>query len=283
MGKKANYHVIAGAVLWGTVGLFVRDLYSAGLSTGQVVFLRIFVATVALLIFVIMTNPRLLVIKPHDIVYFMGTGILSVVFFNWCYFTSIQHTSLAVAAILLYTGPVFVVLLARIFFKENLTPDKIISLMLALAGISLVAGVGPDISRALSWKGLLIGLGSGVGYAFYSIFGKIAISKYHTLTVTTYTFFIAILVLGPTSQIWEAGNLLFDPRVITVSLGLGLIPTVLAYLLYTSGLSGLEAGRAAIMATIEPVVAVLISLVVFKEIFSLSQGNTIKSQTHHMF
>lgn len=113
-------------------------------------------------------------IRLRDLWLFAGTGICSLVFFNYCYFNAMQQTSLAVAALLLYTAPVFVMLMSLVCFGEAFTRTKALALLLTFSGCACVTGVfGSSVTLTLS--GLLYGLGSGFGYALYSIFGKYAV------------------------------------------------------------------------------------------------------------
>lgn len=190
MQKRAYLLIAAGAVLWGTIGIFVRGFYGFGFSPLQVVTLRVLSAAVLMLVYLLFTRPELLKIRIRDSLYFVGTGIFSLAFFNLCYFTTIRETSIAIAVTLLYTAPAFVAVLSRVFFGENLGVKKLFSLGLTLVGCAFVAGYLPGIgdSLTLSWSGLLTGLGAGFGYALYSIFGKAALEKYHTMTIAAYTF-----------------------------------------------------------------------------------------------
>lgn len=216
-------------------------------------------------------NPASLKIKLQDAPIFIGTGILSIVFFNWCYFTAIEEVSLSIAVMLLYTGPSFVILLSRIFFKEYLNVPKILALLLTAIGCTLVVQLFPLSNKTISMYGLLVGLGSGFGYALYSIFGKIALRKYSILTIITYTFIFASVALLPISGISIDANLLLAKDNILSVVGLGLLPTVLAYTLYTKGLSMIESGKASITATMEPVVATAVGVYVFNEALTLFQ------------
>jgi drug/metabolite transporter (DMT)-like permease len=211
------------------------------------------------------TKPGLLKIDLRDSFSFIGTGIFSIVFFNWCYFTAISEVSLSVAVILLYTGPAFVAILSRIFFGEELTKHKIAALAVTLIGCALVVKLIPAGDQRLSWYGIIVGLGSGFGYALYSIFGKHALKKYNSLTVITYTFIFASVALLPTSGVTIEIGQLTSVDVWFYIVGLGFFPTALAYMLYTQGLSMIESSRASITATIEPVLATMIGVWVFDE------------------
>jgi len=109
-----------------------------GFNTIQLVFIRAFCATLILIIFVLIKDKKIVKIRLSDFKYFVGTGLLSFVFFNWCYFIAIEKTSLSVAAILLYTAPTIVVILSVILFKEKMTTKKTVSLILTFIGCIFV-------------------------------------------------------------------------------------------------------------------------------------------------
>ncbi|WP_078555311.1 DMT family transporter [Bacillus alkalicellulosilyticus] len=269
MDKRVAYTLIAlGATLWGMIGFFVQRLYDYELTPLQVTTIRVTSAAMILVLFSLIKNRNWLIVNVKDSHYFVGTGILSIVFFNWCFFAAIQETSISVAAILLYTGPAFVTILSRIFFKEWFTIRKVTSLAVTLVGCSFVIGFLPTIDSTISLYGLIVGLGSGLGYALYSIFGKVALRKYHPMTVTNYTFIYAALFLLPLSQLWTVPHIFSIPAVWVYGIGLGFLPTVLAFILYTRGLHEVESSRASIIATIEPVVAVLIGVLLFQEVLT---------------
>lgn len=268
MRLQAYFFVAAAAVLWGMISIFVRGLASFGFSSWQISAIRVVLGAAILIGYVVITDKKLLKIKLTDIKYFIGTGILSIVFFNWCYFSAITETSVAVAAILLYTAPVFVTVLAVLVFKEKFTLGKGVALATTFVGCALVTGILPQFTGSVSTFGLLTGLGAGICYALYSIFGKLALQKYQPLTVTTYTFICAAVVLLPTGGLWRQAALFTNWQVLAYSIGFSLLATVLAYMLYTVGLARLEPSKAAITATLEPLVAAVVGALVFGESLS---------------
>jgi drug/metabolite transporter, DME family len=265
MKKLMPYFAIsAGASLWGLIAYFIRGLSGFGFSSMEIVGIRVVTAAAALLLLGLFLGPgRLALKRPSDIGLFAGTGICSIVFFNWCYFTSINLMDISIAVILLYTSPAFVTVLSYIFLKEKITGRKIIAVCGTVAGCILIAGMGGG--AGMSVIGVVIGLGAGLGYALYSIFGKFALQKYEPFTVTLYTFLTAAAVLLPITRLWEKASLFLNPEVLFLGLGLGLLPTVLAYFLYTWGLEKTESSKAAVIATIEPVVAILLGVALYSE------------------
>ncbi|MYL48335.1 EamA family transporter [Halobacillus litoralis] len=269
--SRAFFMIFLGASLWGIIGLFVNELYEYGFTPIQVVALRVTAAMLLLFCSITLSNIRLLKIKPADSRYFFGTGVISIALFNWCLFSAIETTSMSIAFVLLYTAPVFVTIFSRIFFKEAWTGRKLVALIATFIGCTLVIGLLPSLNATLSLAGFLFGLGSGLFYALYSIFGKVVLKKYRSLTVTFYTFLFATLAVVPFSGLWNNASLLSDIHVWLLILGLGLISTVLPFLLYTKGLEHVESSRASIVATIEPVVATLVGYFVYAEIMTVYQ------------
>ncbi|SFD52534.1 DMT family transporter [Fictibacillus sp. FJAT-27399] len=263
--------IASGAALWGTIGIFIKELSSLGFTPIQIVVLRALGAAIAFIIITLFTDRSLLRIKLRDTHYFIGTGLLSIAFFNWCYFKAMEEMSLSVAAVLLYTAPAFVLILSRIFFNDLITGKKLTALGVTFLGCLFVVGYMPSAKAGITLSGLLTGLGAGLGYSLYSIFGKAASAKYHTLTITTFTFIFAGLALFPVSGLASSIHLLENGKAFLYISGLGIIPTVFAYILYTVGLRQVEPSRAAIVSTIEPVVATLTGFFLFKEELTLLQ------------
>lgn len=270
--KKQTYGLmIAGAgVLWGLISIFFKLLTAAGLDGFQTVAVRFGFSAVLLLAWLAVRSPALLRIRhPAHLLYFLGTGILSQAFFNFCYYTAIDRAGVAVAALLLYTAPAFVIVFSRVLFREAITGRKLAALVLTILGCACISGAFGG-ALAISRAALLYGLGSGLGYALYSIFGKLALRDYAPETVTVYSFVFATLGLLPLAHPAELVTRLTEPAVLLPGAGIALLCTVGAYLLYTAGLTHVEAGQASILATVEPVVAALLGFLAFHENVTMS-------------
>ena len=271
MKRIAPLFIITAGLMWGCMGLFVRFMEGQGLSSMDMVAMRAIITTVLMFLFILIYNRKLFKIKLKDIWIFLGIGICSIVFFNYCYFKAIMITSLSVAAILLYTSPAFVIVLSFILFREKITKYKIIALIMTFTGCVLVTGVLTDMG-SLTPQGILIGLGAGFGYALYSIFSRFAIKRgYETFTIIFYTFLIASVA---TFFMAEVGAM---TDVATKSVGMfwfcilfAVVSTVIPYLTYTIGLNYIENSKASIIVSIEPVVATLIGVFVYRETLSVT-------------
>ncbi len=272
MKKKAYILVISAAILWGIIGLFVRTLSAYGFSPMQLISFRAYISAAVLVLFLLIYRRPALKIRIKDIWYFIGTGIISFVFFNYCYFIAIGEVSLSVAAILLYTAPIFVMLLSLLFFKEKLTKKKSIALILAFCGCLLTTGIGTS-SVILSKIGIIAGALSGFLYALYSIFAQQALKRYSPITVTAYTFVFASIGVTPFADLPSVAAIIDgNIQIILLILLFGFVTGVLPYYLYTKGLYYLNSSRAAIISCVEPVVATVIGLLVFGETLTFFGG-----------
>ena len=269
---KGVLFVLLAGICWGSIGLFIRTFNRAGLYSMDMVVLRSVFTCLAMTLFLLFYDRKLLRIRLRDLWCFLGTGIVSMVFFNFCYFSLISLSSLSVAAVMLYTAPVFVMLLSAPLFGERITGRKVLALFLTVLGCIFVTGVIGD-AASLSLKAILFGLGAGLGYALYSIFSRCALQRgYHSFTISLYTFLFASLAALP---LVDPGRILSvstsSPFMFLFSIACGIVTTALPYIVYNFGLSSMENGRAAIIASIEPVVATLIGFFVFRE--ALTLGN----------
>lgn len=266
--KNAIY-IIAAGILWGIISIFVNQLRELGFNSMQVVAIRVSFSAIILVIYLLVKDKQQLKIKLKDIPLFLGTGVGSIIFFNYCYFEAIKIIGgSAIPALLLYTAPIFVMILSLFLFKEKITKKKLLSLIMTFIGLIFVTGAFSN-SESIPLIALFLGLGSGFGYALYSIFGKFLVNKYSSITITTYTFIVASIFSILFAKIVQNINVLLSVQGVTSALSLAVISTILPFLFYTKGLSGMEAGKASILATVEPFVATIVGIIFFKETMSI--------------
>jgi len=263
--------ILAAGILWGGMGIFVRALSAYGFTSLQITAIRLISAAILLWIFSGLFNRTGLRVHPADLPWMALLGLASLLAMTMCYFLAIQLTSLSIASILLYTAPAIVLILSAIFFREKLTARKITALILAIAGCVLVSG---SSGGSLTLPGLLAGLGSGLAYALYSIIGKVVLKKYPSLTVTTYAFSFAalgsLLFCRPVHMLQTAAAGIDLPLIILM-ISIGLLSAALPYTIYSAALRHVEAGKASIMASVEPLVATLCGFLIYKESLTLPQ------------
>ena len=265
--------IILAGCFWGSMGIFVRRLSSYGFTSVQIVSIRV---TLAALIFsgLLLARDRSgFRISLRDLPLFLGLGFGSILFFTVCYFTTITMMSLSIAAILLYTSPIWIMLMSVLFFREKLNRRKILALILAFAGCILVSGIS---GNGITPVGLLVGLGSGIGYGLYSILGTVALRRYAPFTVTTYTFLFAAagswMICNPGEMIQKFSAAPDLILLLFFCILTALVTAVIPFGAYTLGLQTVEASKAGIIATIEPMVATLIGIVFFSEPLNIFSG-----------
>ncbi len=258
--------ILLAGCFWGSMGIFVRRLASFGFSAIQIVAIRVTLAALAFCLLLLFRDRSGFKIALRDLPLFLGLGFGSILFFTVCYFTAITMMPLSTAAILLYTSPIWILLMSVAFFHEKLNRKKLLALLLAFAGCVLVSGVSGE---GISLKGLLLGLGSGLGYGLYSILGTVALRRYSPYTVTAYTFLLAgagsLLICRPGEMVCVFAAAPKLPELLLFCCLTALVTAVIPFLAYTLGLRTVEAGKAGILATVEPMVATLIGVFAFSE------------------
>src|SRR5699024_8100637 len=142
--NRAYILILTGATLWGTIAFYVKKLYEVGFTSMEVVTLRVFFAALILVIYLAFKSPGSLRLKrSHHIIYFIGTGIVSIIFFNFSLFKTIEVATIPIAYALLYTAPAFVIILSFILFQERITRAKLIALFMTLIGVIGVVELNP--------------------------------------------------------------------------------------------------------------------------------------------
>jgi len=167
---------------------------------------------------------------------------------------------------LLYTSPIFVMVMSRLFFKEALTGRKLLALVMTFTGCVLVSGALTG-HLALPAKVLVIGIGAGLFYALYSIFGRLALEAgYGPKTLTLYTFlFASVLPIWVCRPAEMFRTFAATPSAILWAIGIGIVSTIIPYLCYSFGLAHMEAGKAAVLVTVEPLVGALVGIFLYGE------------------
>lgn len=254
--------VVLAGVMWGIISIFVKRLTAEGFSPFDIMLIRSGISGLCIFLYLAIFDREKLKINIRDFWLFIGTGVVSFFCYGVTYCMTIESASASVAAVLLYTSPVFVMLMAAIFFKEKITKMKLAATVVALLGCVLVSGgLGGESISPIS---LATGLVSGFTYALYSIFGKPATRKYSPITVTMYTFILAGIAsafLADTGGI--AGKVATEPSLIIFFIITAAVTALLPYMLYTGGLKYISAGNAAVVACIEPAVAFFTGVTLF--------------------
>ncbi len=266
MQLKGYLYIIMAAVLWGFLGPFGKMAFQEGISPLEVAFWR---ASLAWLCFgsqaLIQREIR---VEKRDLPSLALFGFFAVTLFYGAYQIAVDRGGAALASVLLYTAPAWVVVLSRFFLKELFTPAKAVALILTLTGVVLISmnqKTGLSIVKGGGPSAILFGLLSGFCYSLYYIFGKHFSEKYSASTLFLYILPFGAICLLP----WFT----FTDKNLTAWAALGLIAFVStygAYHFYYAGLKHIEAGRASIIATAEPVVAAVVAWFWWNESFSMA-------------
>ena len=256
----------AAASIWGTLGFFAKVLYAEGVSFEALVAVRASVGWVAILLFVLLARGAgSLRVVRRDFLFLVPLGLIGIGAFYLLYFFTVRESMVGTAAILLYSSPAFVSLLAWIFLKETLGVLRILALALTFGGIFMVVG-GYDLADLeISPLVVATGLLSGLTYGLYSIVGKPLAGRLDPAVILSYAlgFGTVLLVIFALPTFHTLVGLTSGSYALLFMLAV--VHTSLAFGLYTVGLKRLDAGQAAIVATVEPVVAGAIGVVLLGE------------------
>lgn len=261
--------IISGA-MWGSAGIFVRKLTEQGMNSYTVVSVRVILAGLILAVWLGIYDRNLLKIKLKDLWIFVAGGVVGMFGLNICYNFAISELSLSLAAVLLSLSPVFVLFMAAILFKEKITSKKVICMTIAIAGCVLASGVLESAST-MRWsvKGIIVGIIGAFFYGLYGIISKTAMERgYHAFTTTFYCLFMVMLVVIPLTN-WKLVTNVVVANPIKMSVFLvihSLCTSVLPYILYTFSIRYIDAGMASILASGEPVAAMIFGVIFFSEI-----------------
>lgn len=264
-----SFYALAAGTLWGSMGVFVRHFNAIGLDSLDIAWFRVMVGLLVVGIYLLLTHRELLRVRLRDLPLFVGTGIGSLFLLNLTYYTSMQYVSLATAGVLLYTAPIFVMLLSALLFRENITPRKLLALVVSFLGCVLVSGMGGDTD--FSTVGILLGLGAGLSYSLYSIIGRFVLRRgYAAWTMIFYTFVFCTLANCLTCDWTHVRTVMTQPAEFLWVVGLGVVTAFFPYVFYSKALERMEGSRASILASVEPVVAALFSVFLFHEPLGLT-------------
>ena len=253
MRVKGCLHVAAGAVMMGSLPVFVRNI---SLNPVELSFFRLFMSFLFLSLFMLLAGrkPELKDRKLIITITFINTATIVL------YIASIQLTKIATAALLLYMAPIYVVPLSKLV-GEKVEAKSYVSLILGLTGLWLV--ISPDRFS----KGCLFGLFSGMCYAVYFLLMKKARLEMDALDVTFAYLALSSVLLFPTLSLGLPSS-----SSLPWILGLGLIPTALAFTVFNHGIKGCGAGKSSISALIEPVSACVFGYLFFGEVLKPMQA-----------
>jgi drug/metabolite transporter (DMT)-like permease len=269
--RAGYYFVSAAAMLWAVSGSAAKYLFQSGVTPFQLVQMRLTIAAGGLLLFMLLRKPALLRIARSDIVYFAVFGCIGMAGVQFAYLFAISKIQVAVAILLEYLAPALIALHAVVFFHDRLRPATAIALAGALAGCYLVVGAYNLDVLALNALGIISGLLSAVAFAWYSIQGEYGMRKYSPWTVLFYAMFFGALTWNVLHPPLEGFRHAWSPAVWTWIMFIGLLGTLVPFGFYLQGINLIRATRASITATLEPIMAGVLSFLFLNETMELWQ------------
>jgi DME family drug/metabolite transporter len=262
--------IVLAAVLWGTVGVAIKALYGlADTNPLSIGFFRLAIAVPALFWACWLTlGVRMFRVAWRDLALMLLLGAMMALY-QVCYFGAIAQVGVAIAVLItLCIAPVLVALLSLWLFREKLTPKLILALTFALIGTALFVDFQPHGgAQGNAVIGVLLALGSAFGYAVITLCSRTLARRYHPLQSLTIGFGTGAMILLP----FAIANGVVNYPVVgwVLLLYLGLVPTVLAYVLFLSGMRYTTATVASITTLLEPMTSTLLAWLFFKEQLTL--------------
>jgi drug/metabolite transporter (DMT)-like permease len=243
--------VALSAAAFGTLAIFGRQAYAAGMNTFTILFLRFGLAAALMLGLLALRRERL----PRGAVLarLAGMGALGYIGQSFSYLTALKYASAGLVALLLYLYPIFVALLAVAFLRERLTRGKVAALALAVGGTALT--VNPEGGQPL---GVALAIGAAAIYSIYIIVGTGVLRHVSAVQSSTVIFASAGLAAGGLMLI-EGPSLPTTGAGWGVMAGIVLVATVIPVVTFLAGLDRIGPTNAAMLSTLEPVVTVLLA------------------------
>jgi len=257
---------MAGA-LWGTIGLFIKQMQMCGADSMLVSFLRVFFAFgIMLVITLLRCGWKSFLIKRNALISSALLGIVCHGIYNIFYCYAVEHAGVTISAVLLNVAPVFTFVVSAICFSERANTKKAIALILNVIGCILAATGGTIHVETLAVTGLLCGVGAGICYGMTAIFGRFAAESTDPFVMSTYSYLFASLMLVVPARPWENAALMMNHRLLFYGMLLALIPTAIGYVLYYYGLQQItESSKVPVIASVETVVAAVLGIAVYHE------------------
>lgn len=265
---QAKLMLSVAMVIFGTLGVFTRNI---GVTSGELALYRAVLAYVLIGFYLVFIKKGGLNLKNagRELPLLLASGIAMGI--NWILlFQAYRYTTISAATLSYYFAPVIVTVASPLLFHERLTAKQIICFVMSTLGLVLIIGTGGGEETA-GITGILFGLGAAVFYAAVILLNKF-IKNVAGIQRTILQMLAAVVTLLPYVALSSGFNLnLLDGTGWACLLTVGLFHTGITYCLYFSALKDLTGQEAAILSYIDPLVAVIISVLLLGEPMTLVQ------------
>ena len=259
---SAKLMLIFSMLIFGTIGIFKKSI---PLPSGSVAMFRGIIGAVFLGFLILITRKKLNfhLIKKHIWLLIISGAFIG---FNWILlFESYNYTSVSTATLCYYMAPVFVIFASPIFLKEKLTLKQLICSLFSILGMMFVSGIFEiGFKNLFELIGVFLALSAALLYAGVIIMNK-KMTEVRDYEKTLFQLTSAGITIIPYTIFFENIELnKIDIKTVILILVLGLVHTGLAYTLYFASLKTVKAQTVAIYSYIDPIFAVLLSVIVLK-------------------
>ena len=268
--KKNNLigsiEILFTGIIWGFIGYFVKELYVEGATPALAAFFRVsFACLFAAVVSLLMYGPKSFILTKEQFFWCLLDGILTQGLFNYCYSICVEKTGVAVAAVLLYTSPVFNAIISYIAFKEKLGWKRNLILIFNMIGC-IIAATALDFSfKTISIFGILMGLMSGLTYGAAPVLGKYANKNPNLFIVIMYNELFATIFMLIFAKPFRGIEIMTN-RLLLYGALYGILITGIAYMFYYDGVKRMtEMSIIPVIASIEVVVAAIVGVFLYKE------------------
>ena len=266
MKKNDNTGMLStfvGGTLWGINGVMGNYLFlNKNVTTPWLIPYRLILAGFLLLgylyykkgskIFDILKNPK-------DLVQIILFGFIGMLGTQYTYFSAIQFSNAAIATVLTYFGPTLVLIYMCLREKRKPLKYEIVSICLSSFGVFLLATHGDITSLQISFKALFWGILSALSVVFYTVQPESLLKKYGASIVVAWGMMIGGIFIAFVTKPWNI-NVTFDFITFLVLMLIIVFGTIIAFILYLTGVNIIGPTKASIIACIEPVAATICAI-----------------------
>jgi drug/metabolite transporter (DMT)-like permease len=260
MNQSRGYLFAASAaVMWGFSGVVTKYLIRRQMQPDELLIFRTSLAALILFIWLSYSSRELLKVQFKELPYFALLGAIGLVANQGFYYMALSLVSVGYALLIQYLAPIFLMIYGVISKTERMTAGKAVAASLALGGCGLMVLGQPGGIARVSVAGTLCALGSAIGFAFYTGYGKRGIARYDPRTIMTYAFLFAGLMWMVIRPLWTLPWQTYDLSTWAFFLYLATVATVLPFGLFLASLRYLEPSRSSLTSTLEPLVAAIVA------------------------
>lgn len=269
--KKGIILAIIAATMWGIMGIFVRGLSSFGYSNYDISFVRCALAGMTYLTYLAIKNPKMLKIDLKGLLICIVYGAIAYSLSFTSYSIAVSRIPVAVATVLMFMSPIWVVVLGALVFKEKIKLQKIMAISTCLIGAALVANLIGISNIKLDIIGIVAGVVNGFGVALQIMIPRYFEDKYEKDTMLVYGFLGAALVLLFKTDINLITTSIAVPSNLINLIGLGILGTMVANVAYVKSTNYVNTSTTSILSALEVIVGAIVGLLIYNEALTVIQ------------